>query len=94
MLGHSSEELGKSTDRWLTGVFMTMQIAWLIATVGTVIASTQTQIISYIWWTIAYQLCCLLAVTFVIGYGTHHRFSMAVSSTRWRIGERGTDGRI
>jgi len=67
------------------GMFTTIQIAWLIATVGSVIAQTQSKVNTFIWWTIAYQMCCLLAVTFVIGYSSHHRYSMAVSSTRWVI---------
>jgi len=53
-------------------------IAWLISIVGSVIAQTDTPINGFIWWTIAYQLCCLLGVTVIVGYNAHQRWSMAI----------------
>ncbi|RPB24353.1 hypothetical protein L211DRAFT_785259 [Terfezia boudieri ATCC MYA-4762] len=65
-------------DPFALATISVSMIAWLIATVGSVIAQTQSKINTFIWWTIAYQMCCLLAVTFVIGYSSHHRYSMAI----------------
>lgn len=55
------------------------QIAWLISTVGCIIAQTTAKINGFIWWTIAYQVCCVLGVASIVGFNAHHRWSMAVS---------------
>ncbi|KAF8463828.1 putative high osmolarity signaling protein Sho1 [Kalaharituber pfeilii] len=53
-------------------------LAWLIATVGSAIAEIQGKVNGFIWWTIAYQFCCVAGVTLVVGYGSHQRYSLAV----------------
>jgi SHO1 osmosensor len=55
------------------------QLAWLIAFIASIIADIQNPYPKYAWWTVAYQLCCIIGIFIVFATDAANHYSLAVS---------------
>ena len=55
-----------------------VQLAWLIAFVGSIIADIQGFFPKYAWWTVAYMLSCILGIIIVFATNSTQTYNVAV----------------
>jgi SHO1 osmosensor len=57
----------------------TSQSGWLIAFVSSILADISQEYPNYSWWSLAYLLCCIIGVTYVVGADAVYTYHVALT---------------